>query len=290
MRRLLQTVWAELMFPQSCPPGHFYSPIPSRADIERDKQRIFESRVQALQGIDLSEEEQLLLLARLGRHARQLSFTDAPKNGHRYYFLNDYFALGDATILATMLLEHRPRRYVEIGSGFSSALVLDIRDGFSLTNLECSFIEPSPDRLRKLLRPADVEQVSILQMRVQEVPDSVFRNLNLNDVLFIDSSHVVKVGSDLNDVLFRVLPVLRPGVLVHFHDVCWPFEYGSENVLSGRSWNEAYFLRAFLSNNDAYEISLFGSWLQQCRPQEWRQSFPNAEKSTASSLWLRKVR
>src|SRR6185503_18175174 len=111
-------------------------------------------------------------------------------------------------------------------------------------------------RLRSLIGTSTDGAVEILEERIQNVPDRRFQALSSGDVLFVDGSHVAKVGSDVNDVIFRVLPLLRVGVLVHFHDILWPFEYGKEDVLRGRSWNEAYVLRAFLADNARYEILL----------------------------------
>jgi predicted O-methyltransferase YrrM len=100
---------------------------------------------------------------------------------------------------------------------------------------------------------------------------------------------VAKAGSDLNDVLFRILPLLKEGVLIHFHDIYWPFEYAEEDVMRGRSWNEAYLLRAFLANNERYQIELFPSFLEAQRSSEWTAAFPGMKQGRSSSLWLRKT-
>lgn len=284
LRRMAQTIWSEITFPQSCAPGHFYSPIPAREDVLRDAQRIFSDDCAALPEIDLCEQTQLALLARLSKHARGWK----REEGDRFRVENDYLPMADAIVLIAMFLQETPRQYVEIGSGFSSALVMDIRDRFLGGKLDCMFIEPDTERLESLLRPVDKESSKALKARVQDVDDGVFTKLGDGDILFVDSSHVSKVGSDLNDILFRVLPLLQAGVLIHFHDISWPFEYRREDVLRGRSWNEAYLLRAFLANNNAYQIQLFGSWLEQCHPVEWSTNFPQAKGTVASSIWIRK--
>ncbi|HEV2211474.1 MAG TPA: class I SAM-dependent methyltransferase [Verrucomicrobiae bacterium] len=286
LARLCKTIWAELTFPQSCAPGHYYSPIPARAELERDAARIFSKQAAALPEIDLNERAQLELLGRLAAQVARLGWPPAPAGGARYRPENDYFPAADGVLLAGMLLAHRPARYVEIGSGFSSALALDVAEAGLEGQLACTFIDPSPGRLRSLLRAGDLDRAQVLRQRVQDVPDALFRSLAPRDILFVDSSHVAKAGSDLCDILFRVLPLLPPGVLIHFHDVTWPFEYRRQDVLRGRSWNEAYLLRAFLANNCAYTIRLFASWLEQCHPAGWRAAFPY---SAASSLWLEKI-
>jgi predicted O-methyltransferase YrrM len=289
IRRLLRTIWSELTFPQSCAPGHFYSPIPSHAELVRDRQRIFGAQAAAMPELDLRESAQLRLLSRLGTQAASLHFPPQPVPVKRFYLENDYFFSPDARVFAAMLLEHRPRRYVEIGSGFSSALALDLRAEFFGGELTCVFIEPDTERLQRLLTAQDRENVIIHESRVQSVSDRVFRELAPNDILFVDGSHVSKAGSDLNDVVFRVLPLLHTGVLIHFHDIYWPFEYLEKHVMCGTSWNEAYLLRAYLANNVRYRIEFFSSWLEQKHAAEWQAAFPEAGKGLASSLWLRKV-
>lgn len=288
IRRLLRTIWSELTFPQGSAPGHFYSPIPSRAELLKDRLRIFCTNCSAVPELDLRETAQLKLLSRLQKHSSSLHLPQKPDPAKRFYLENDYFFSPDALVLASMLLEFEPRRYVEIGSGFSSVLALDIREEFFGEKLTCAFIEPDTERLRNLLRPNDRERVVIHESRVQAVPDSVFLEFEQNDILFVDGSHISKVGSDLHDVMFRVLPLLPAGVLIHFHDIYWPFEYLERDVMRGVSWNEAYLLRAYLANNVRYQIELFPSWLEKNHATSWQNAFPPTGNGLASSLWLRK--
>lgn len=286
VRRMLETIWAEMTFPQSCPPGHFYSPIPAREELVAETPRIFTDNVVRLPEIDLHEADQLSLLARLGARAGSISLPTKPLPAFRYFSDNDFFGYADGIGLATLLLELGARRYVEIGSGFSSALALDVaRDNPGL-ELTCTFIEPEPERLYRLIEPADRARCTIIRSKVQVVPDAVFSELRANDILFVDGSHVAKVGSDLNDVVFRILPLLPSGVVIHFHDVYWPFEYRRDDVLRGRSWNEAYFLRAFLANNRSYRVLFFSSYLAKVHRRDWIRSFPAASPASASSLWI----
>ena len=109
----------------------------------------------------------------------------------------------------------------------------------------------------------------------------------LGDILFIDSSHVAKIGSDVVYLMTEVLPQLRPGVLVHFHDVFWPFEYPEEWVQEGRAWNETYMLKAFLQFNERFRILLFCSYLALHHRAVLEQHLPLALKNSGGSLWLR---
>ena len=119
-----------------------------------------------------------------------------------------------------------------------------------------TFIEPFPDRLRRILRSGD-ERHTLLTMPVQDVPLRHFTGLETNDILFIDSSHVVKIGSDVNWLLTNVLPALNRGVIVHIHDIFWPFGYPDAWLVEGRAWNEVYVVQAFLQFNSAFDVLWF---------------------------------
>ena len=129
----------------------------------------------------------------------------------------------------------QPERIIEAGSGYSTMIALD--EGYPVT---C--IEPHPDRLLSLVRPGD--PVTLLRQLVQDVPLSLYGELAAGDILFIDSSHVVKAGSDVCWLLLRVLPRLAPGAVVHLHDIFWPFEYPAAWLREHRDWTEDYLLNA----------------------------------------------
>ena len=130
----------------------------------------------------------------------------------------------------------------------------------------------------------------VLREPVQEVDPAVFAALEPGDVLFVDSTHVAKVGSDVLHLLFRVLPGLPAGVWIHFHDVHHPFEYPREWVLAGRAWNEAYLLRALLGSGSRYEVAFFGSYFARFYAEELKRGMPLAARNPGSSLWLRVAR
>jgi predicted O-methyltransferase YrrM len=185
-----------------------------------------------------------------------------------------------------MLLHLRPRRYFEIGSGFSSALVADVRDRHFDDDLEMTLVEPNPERLESLLANGDLDRIRLLRMPAQEVPFVEFERLEAGDVLFIDSTHVLKTGSDVNHELFHVLPLLRRGVVVHFHDIHPGFEYLRESVLAGFAWNEAYALRAFLQFNPAFEILLWPPFLWRMDRQRVERDWPLMATNPGGALWL----
>lgn len=277
------------------PPGHFYSPLPDHDEINRNAKTLFDRTAVSVTGIDLNEEFQYELCSRFAGFRKEITFSDEPSDGSRYHFNNPYFSYGDAVVLYSMMRSFRPERIIEIGSGFSSAAMLDTDEQFFEGNTRFTFIEPFPERLDELLTNQDKRKKQVLDKPVQQVPLSVFKELEKNDILFIDSSHVMKAGSDLSFLMFSVLPVLKPGVIIHFHDVLWPFEYPRKWFNNGRAWNEAYMLRTFLMHNPAYEILFFNSWLEEHHRSMLKRNLPlmlrkPASKITRSnsSLWMRK--
>src|SRR5713101_4086730 len=234
------------------PPGHFLSPIPS-LDEMRNAERLLGPLPRELPGISLNEDKQLALLSELSAYYSDLPFPDHKTKDRRYFFENPMYSYSDAICLYGMIRHVRPRRIVEVGSGHSSCVMLDTNEIFFQNRIACTFIEPHPERLLSLLVPEDKDSIEILPSRVQDVEIARFRDLQRNDILFIDSSHVVKVGSDVNYIVSEVLPSLRVGVYVHFHDIFYPFEYPREWIETGRYWTEGYLLRAFLAFNSAFE-------------------------------------
>lgn len=184
-----------------------------------------------------------------------------------------------------MIWHFGPRQIIEIGSGFSSAVMLDTNEQFLNNAIQLTFIEPFADRLKSLLRQSDQQTVNLVEKNVQAVSPEIFEGLNSGDFLFIDSSHVVKTGSDVNYILFEVLPRLKSGVIIQFHDIFYPFEYPRDWVFAGRNWNEGYFIQAFLMYNDAFEIKLFAHYLHKHHPEVFK-NMPLCYKNTGGNLWL----
>ena len=129
---------------------------------------------------------------------------------------------------------------------------------------------------------------AIRQQIVQETDLDLFRGLAANDILFIDSTHVLKAGSDVARLLFEVLPCLAPGVVIHIHDIFWPFEYPSTWLEEGRAWNEVYAVRAFLQYNRCFSLMLFANCLFH-RDRGWfERHAPTILSNVGGSIWLRR--
>ena len=287
-------------------PGHYYSPLPDYKEVLARSQVLLDRDTAECSGINLREEAQLKLLESFSYYYSDVPFPTQPGETTRYYYENGWFGYADAITLYSILRHYEPRSVIEIGSGFSSAVMLDVNDLFLKNKVRFTFVEPNPKRLFGLLTREDKDRHTVLQKQVQDVPLEVFRTLSANDILFIDSSHVVKLGSDVGHILFNILPELRPGVIIHFHDIFWPFEYPKEWTLVGIAWNESYLLRSFLQFNEAFEIMYFNSFiakrytdvLREKMPlctRELRSSLVPTEPSTLglytapSSLWLKKM-
>jgi len=268
------------------PPGHFGSSLPGKDDIERRYKEITSPSDVSIDGVDLNAENQLLLLRELSSVGADLKLNKNQDPDARYFYDNATFRLSDGIILASFLKYFKPRNVIEVGSGFSSALMLDLLDTGLQSNL--TFIEPYPDTLNRLMRDSDKNQCRVLVDKVQDIALDEFRILDANDILFIDTSHVLKIGSDLSRLFYNVLPGLNEGVIVHIHDIFWPFEYPHEMLKEGRIWNEIYFVRSFLQFNDSFEIMYFNSYMENQYSQDILKNLPNYTEFTGASLWLRK--
>ena len=267
---------------------HYYSPIPLISEVQRAEERIFSAARREFAGIDLNLAEQLRAIEEIGAFYGELPFSETPSPSARFYLDNKFYPYSDAILYYGMLRRLRPRNIVEIGSGFSSAVFLDTNETFFKSSIQATFIEPDTSRLDRLLTDQDRGNVTIVRQLVQDLPTTQFSHLTSNDILFVDSSHVCKVGSDLNYIMFDILPSLASGVHIHFHDIFYPFEYPKEWIYRGVAWNEAYLLRAFLQYNPAFRIVAWSDYLQRFHEQELTGGMPLCKRNSGS-LWLRKV-
>jgi len=240
------------------PSGHFYSPIVNTDTLTTDKSDDYWVRPGVCAGIDFNPARQLEILQTW--FPRFIGSYDYPDEGEPfdpkgYFNLNDQFGVLDSRALFVFLQAVRPKRMIEVGSGFSSLLVADVNQRFLGNACEFTCIEPYP---REFLKRGVPGMSRLLIERVERVDPAEFTRLEAGDILFIDSSHVAKTGSDVNFLFFEVLPLLRPGVLVHVHDIFLPLEYPRQWVISdNRSWNEQYVLQALLMYSTRFKV-MFG--------------------------------
>jgi hypothetical protein len=269
------------------PPGHFYSIIPSEEDILS----YIETRQplgHELMGIELNKQNHLELLEEYVQFYKELPFPEKQMSETRYYYENDQFSYSDAIFLFCFLRKHQPKKIIEIGSGFSSAVMLDTADNFFSVKPEITFIEPYPDRLMSLLRGDDQMQVNIIDKKIKNVATDIFLPLQAGDFLFIDSSHVLKYGSDVELLIFEIIPRLAPGVFVHFHDIFYSFDYPIQWVKEGRYWNEGYIVRAFLSYNCDWSIYFFNQYAHFEFSDLINEKMPLCVKNDGGSIYIQK--
>jgi Methyltransferase domain len=275
--------------PQLFPPGHFYSPVVNPADLLSQADRVW-SRQDTLPGIDLNAPAQLELLRELSRVTTSIDYpVEDPGDQSTYFYKNDQFPVLDAEFLHASLVHRRPRTMIEIGSGFSSLITAKVNRELLGNQLDFTCIEPYP---RQFLLDGVSGITRLVPKKVEDVDPAFFNRLGADDILFIDSSHVVKTGSDVNYLFAEILPRLKVGVLVHIHDIFLPDEYPRDWVLNqGRNWNEQYLLRAFLQFNASFSIVWAARFMATRYPTAVQATFPRfPELGGGGSFWIRKIR
>ena len=270
------------------PVGHYHSPVVDPSEIGDYIQKRLRRGTEEFHGIQIDTDKMLAFWDKnIGSF--RATFADDKQIDARFYFNGGPFPYGDAATLHAMIGHFRPRNIVEIGSGFSTACMLDSADIHGNSELKITCIEPFPDRLKSLVRPQDYERITLLDERVQNIDvDQIVKDLYEGDILFIDSTHVLKTASDVHYEIFEIIPRVRPGVLVHIHDCPYPFEYPQLWIDRNYSWNEAYAVRAFLMYNTQFEISFWGSLFRSLFPERVSREGGTFTRNPGTSLWLQR--
>ena len=288
-RRVLHALLRKLGVTDYAPSGHFYSPVLDRAEIAASESRLWPAQPRLPAGIDFNDaSHRQLLEVEFPRHIADFDYTaSGGASGTGYSTDNPQFGWLDAKALFVLLRTWRPARVIEVGSGHSSLLMADVNKRFLGGNMRITCIEPYPEPF--LQDPAcGIDR--LVRAKVQDVPLEEFDALAAGDVLFIDSSHVSKAGSDVNHLFFEVLPRLAAGVRIHIHDVFLPFEYPRSWLLEqGRSWNEQYLLQALLMYNPVFEILFGSSYCAWKFPELMQHTIVGTEAAAGGgSLWIEK--
>lgn len=272
-------------------PNHYYSPIPDTRDLPPE----LWTKQSELVGLNLNEAGQLKLLNELVIKYKA-EYDTLPLNQTvqptEYYINNDTYESVDGEVLYSLIRKFKPRRVWEIGSGFSTLLSAQalLKNQTEGQGGELVAFEPYPVAQLKKGFPG---LTRLVKTKLQEVPMPEFQKLAANDILFIDSTHVLKIGSDVQYEYLEILPRLRSGVIIHLHDIFLPADYPREWVLKEkRFWNESYLVQAFLAFNPAFEILWAGSYLNLKYPDKLRTAFRSYQpgKTWPGSWWLRKIR
>ena len=250
-------------------PIHYYEPIPDFHSITPEQI----TRRREFPTIDFRWDDQLALLNELTAFKDDLSTL-------KFNFDNGFFSGFDAAVYYSLIRYLKPQRVIEIGGGYSTRLALK-----ALTSGKLTCIEPYPERLNGV-----GPQVELIQKRVEEIDVGFFSSLEANDILFIDSSHTVKFGSDVCYEFLEILPRLAPGVWVHVHDIFFPHDYPAEWLIDRRlALNEQYLLEAFLTFNSQFQVALANHWLCLDHVNDAARLWPDASSNRSSSLWMKRV-
>jgi hypothetical protein len=266
----------------------FYSPVPHLDDLRPDA---FE-RVSELPGVRWDLDAQLHFLrdmVSIGAKEFRPPPASAP-GSDRYAADNPSYGILDATVHYGLIRSLKPRRVVELGSGHSTLVTAEAGglNGAEGSPLTLDVYDPFPGVVREGLPGLH----ALHRTPAQEVPLRVFEALEEGDVLFVDTTHTVKIGSEVNFVLLEVLPRLRVGVVVHFHDIYLPFEYPRSCMEDfALYWNEQYLLQAFLAHNQSWDVLLAVQALSRLRRSELAASLsPEAVAQDGAGFWMRRAR
>lgn len=275
-------------------PVHFYEPIPDTRTLKND----LWLKNSELVGIDINEKKQLKLLSLFVKFKKKYDGFPREKTSipFEYYTNNGWFEGVDSEILYCMICHFKPRRIFEIGAGYSTYLsaqaILKNKEEDKSYRCDLVSIEPNPNDVLKKGFPGLAKLIS---KRVQDVPLSEFKKLGRNDILFIDSSHVLKTGGDIQYLYLDILPRLRKGVIIHIHDIFLPSEYPKEWILKDyRFWTEQYLLQAFLVFNKNFEVLWAGRYMHLKHSDKLEYAFKSYKRNKSdyrgpiSSFWMRK--
>jgi len=254
-------------------PIHYYEPLPDFRSITTEQI----NRRQTYSGIDFGWDGQLSLLSDLAAYRNELLEIE-------FDFSNHYFSGFDAAVYYSLIRHLKPRRIIEIGGGYSTQIAGKALAANEKGKLTC--IEPYPEPRLNGARSS----IELIPKRVEEMDADFFSSLAAGDILFIDSSHTVKFGSDVCYEFLEILPRIAPGVWVHVHDIFFPHDYPAEWLIERRlALNEQYLLEAFLSFNNQFQVALANHWLCLDHVDDASRLWPDASSDRSSSLWMKRV-
>jgi hypothetical protein len=260
----------------SITPSHFYFPVPSLKSFDGKDWRA----CRQCPGLDLRLPAQIdRLSAEMLPYAREWDFLENGNgNDLQFHFNNGYFERIDAEVTWSLVRHYKPSRIIEVGSGNSTLLISAALRRNRAEGFPCELISIEPHPAAYLRSVPEIDR--LIAEPVQKVSLDLFRSLEANDILFIDSSHVVSVDSDVLFEILRILPEIAPGVVIHFHDVFTPLDYPEKFVRTNLCfWGEQYVLEAFLSFNSAFEVLWSASAMQQFHADVLRDAFPGWQDS-----------
>lgn len=267
-------------------PNHYYSPIPDLNQTSDEKLQ----KLLPLECMDMNISGQLQLIKHLSDYKSEyMSFIDRGPDYDGFRF-GVSFGRVDAEFLYAMVRHLKPKNFIEIGSGMSTLIIAEACVKNESEGFHCNFhsIDPYPSSV--LNKPINgVTQLH--KSMLEDIPLSFFEQLGDGDILFIDSSHVIRPGSDVEYEYFHLLPKISKGVYIHIHDIFLPEQYPLNWVKNEKIfWNEQYILAMFMFFNNSFQVSLANSFLCSNYSVELNLAIPDpAEKSGAGSFWIKRI-
>jgi len=265
--------FCERYFQVHLTPLHYYSPIPVTYQLD---EKVYAKEF-ACKGIDWREPAQIAFIKEAAKKYAG-EFTPEKNSG---------LSLVDAFLLYSMLREKKPRVVIEVGSGYTTlislkALAKNAEEGHGYA---FTAIEPYP---RPFLKEIRDEHFTLVEKKLQDVPIELFASC---DLLFIDSSHVSKIDSDVNYEILEIIPTLKKGCVIHWHDIALPYNYKKEWVQHGNMFfNESYLVHAFMLFNTSFAILCASRYLQTKHAGLMKAAFPYlTDEHYLSSFWIQRV-
>ena len=266
-------------------PHHYYSPLVFPSDLRLDQWN-----KRQISGLDLNESGQLSLLEQFHYKDELLAIPLEDQGSRQFYYHNGSYESGDAEYFYNIIRHFKPHRIVEVGSGYSTLLAMR-----AIENNRKD--DPSYSCDHVCIEPYErpwLEQTSatVIREKVEMCPDEIFDRLRDNDILFIDSSHVIRPQGDVLHEYLHILGRLSYGVLIHVHDVFTPYDYPAELVIGTRNmWNEQYLLEALLCFNQQFEVIGAVNWLSHVHRDLLVEACPVLMREPLrepGSFWLRR--
>ncbi len=264
-------------------PVHYYVSTPNIVELR--KSREVWAKKSDLPGITTSIDEQVSNLKAICLPFQKETIAS------EFYRAADQRSLGpgygfiEGQALHCVVRHFKPQRIIEVGSGFSTHCIVkacELNRLETMESCEVTSIEPYPSQAVR-----NLSQIHLIEKQVQTVPTTIFEGLRENDFLFIDSSHTVKTGSDVNFLILEVLPRLHSGVIVHFHDIYLPYDYGRTADRTYLHWSETSLLHAFLIFNERARIIASLSMLHYECKDELKALFPEySPQQDQNGLWI----
>ncbi len=243
-----------------------------------------------LPGLDLNIKEQIDLLSSFNYADELLEFPMDKKSNIEYYYNNGLYESGDSEYLYSVVRKFKPKRIVEIGSGNSTLMV---RNAIATNKNK----DKNYDCIHTCIEPYEMPWlnelgIELIRERVEKIDISFFQNLEANDILFIDSSHIIRPQGDVLYEFLEIIPTLKSGVFIHVHDIFTPKDYPNDWILKEHLlWNEQYLLEAFLTNNNEFKIIGALNHLKNSFKELFYEKFPISAKQPnrqPGAFWIMK--